>query len=863
MSEITLKAMLELVDKATAPLKEIYGSSTDASKALQAQREELKKLSRAQSDIASFRQLNNALKQTKNDLEDAKSSAGRLAQEYAKVEKPTKAMTREFEQAKLKVKQLKQAEQEQQIQLSLLRNGLNQAGISTKNLARDEQSLKSKIDSTTQALQKKKQQLDKQAASQKRLTAIMQQHKNAQELVGNMAGAGIAAGGAAATGAAAIGFPIKAFAEAEDASTTLKVSMMQSNGLVAKEYDEINSLANKLGTQLPGTTADFQLMMAKLVQQGISYKAILGGVGQASGYLAVQLKMPFEAAAEFAAKMQDATKTTEKDMLGLMDTIQRAHYLGVDSDNMLQGFSKLAAGMKTIKAEGLAGAKAMAPLLVMADQGAMAGETAGNAYSKIFASMMKTDKISKSLKKNKSPFSMNFTDGKGEFGGLDQMFKQLEKLKGLSTEARLPILSDMFGEDGDTIQALNLLIDKGKAGYDETMAKMNAQADLQKRVNEQLGTLKNLWDAATGTFTSAMTSFGEAIAPELKSVVTWLTDVTEKVGAWSKANPELSNTIMKTIAIIVILLATFSALSLGLVALLGPMALLRMAFSVLGVKGFGLINVLKLIGTAFLWLGKSILMVGRFMLANPLILAITLLAVAAYLIYRNWGPIKSFFIDIWNSISAGASQLWQRLVAFFNSGILNISAVILNWSPMGLFYQAFAAVMNYFGFQLPSTFTGFGQMLMQGLANGITNGIGAVIATAQAAAAKVTSTVKGVFGIHSPSRVFAELGAYNMQGLAIGIDQNAALPSTAISNASRDMLGSFDTSGIRFDARPPISSQVPGAAVAGGATPMQLTINVYPSAGMDEQSLAQMVAAEVAKIQRTPANNPRTYSDID
>jgi TP901 family phage tail tape measure protein len=68
-------------------------------------------------------------------------------------------------------------------------------------------------------------------------------------------------------------------------------------------------------------------MMAKLVQQGISYKAILGGVGQAAGYLAVQLKMPFEDAAEFAAKMQDATKTSEKDMLSLMDTIQRSYYL--------------------------------------------------------------------------------------------------------------------------------------------------------------------------------------------------------------------------------------------------------------------------------------------------------------------------------------------------------------------------------------------------------------------------------------------------------------------------------------------------------------------------------------------------------
>ena len=861
MSEITLKAMLELVDKATAPLKEIYGSSTQASKALQSQREELKKLSRAQSDITSFRQLNTALKQTKADLEDAKSSAARLAQEYSKVEKPTRAMTKEFEMAKQKVKQLKQAEQEQQIQLSLLRNGLTQAGISTKNLAKDEQSLKQKIDSTTQALQKKKLQLDKQAASQKRLAEITQQHKKAQELVGNLAGSGMAAGAAAATGAAAIGFPIKAFAEAEDASTTLKVSMMQSNGLVAKEYSEINSLANKLGTQLPGTTAEFQLMMAKLVQQGISYKAILGGVGEASGYLAVQLKMPFEAAAEFAAKMQDATKTSEKDMLSLMDTIQRAYYLGVDSDNMLQGFSKLSAGMKTIKAEGLKGAQAMAPLLVMADQAAMAGESAGNAYSKIFASMMDTKGIQKALKG--SGMAMNFTNGKGEFGGLDNMFKQLEKLKGLSTEARLPILSDMFGNDAETIQALNLLIDKGKAGYNETLAKMNAQADLQKRVNEQLGTLKNLWDAATGTFTSAMVNFGAAIAPELKQAVTGITNMTEKLGAWSKEHPQLSNTIMKTIAIFVLLLATFSALSLGLVALLGPMAILRLTFGVLGVKGLSLINIIKLIGSTFMWLGKAIVFVGRLFMANPILLAIGLLATAAYLIYRNWGSIKQFFLDIWNSVGTSGMTTSQKLVLFFQLALQKITAFILNWSPIGLFYRAFAAVMNYFGVQLPSTFTGFGQMLMQGLSNGISNGIAGVISKAKAAASQVTNTVKGAFGIHSPSRVFAQFGAYNMQGLALGIDKNSSLPATAVNNASKGMLDSFDTSSIRFDTRQPISKLASGAAPAASAAPMQLTINVYPSAGMDEKSIAQLVATEFAKIQRAPSNSPRSYNDND
>ncbi|CAM4229259.1 phage tail tape measure protein [Acinetobacter pragensis] len=442
------------------------------------------------------------------------------------------------------------------------------------------------------------------------------------------------------------------------------------------------------------------------------------------------------------------------------------------------------------------------------------------------------------------------------------MFKQLEKLKSLSTEARLPILKGMFGDDAETIQALNLLIDKGKAGYDETLAKMNAQADLQKRVNEQLGTLKNLWDAASGTFTSAMTNFGAAIAPELKQVVTGLTDMTEKFGAWSKENPQLSNAIMKTIAIIVILLAAFSALSLALVTLLGPMALLRLTFGVLGVKGLGLIKMLSGVYGALKWVGSGLKILFVLARAHPIIALITALAVLAFTVYQNWSAIKEYFAPLFNSIAANASQLWQSMKSFFNSGIVNISATIANWSLIGLFYRAFAAVMSYFGVQLPSTFTGFGQMLMQGLANGISNGIAGVIGKAKAAAAQVTNTVKGAFGIHSPSRVFTQLGAYNMQGLANGISNNSHLASNAIGTASQDMLGFFDTSAFSFDQRPSISASTKN--VSATAAPVQQIFNIYAAPGMDGNALAQLVAMEVAKAQRMPQpSNVRSYSDND
>ena len=133
--------------------------------------------------------------------------------------------------------------------------------------------------------------------------------QQSRELAGK--GTGMLAAGAA-TGAV-LSVPIKAYADNEDAATQLRVAMMKANGQVAPEFNAINELANKLGNSLPGTTADFQNMMAMLVKQGMSFKAILGGVGEASGYLAVQMKLPFEEAAEFAAKLQDATNRRRHD----------------------------------------------------------------------------------------------------------------------------------------------------------------------------------------------------------------------------------------------------------------------------------------------------------------------------------------------------------------------------------------------------------------------------------------------------------------------------------------------------------------------------------------------------------------------
>ncbi|ATP85845.1 phage tail tape measure protein [Acinetobacter baumannii] len=841
MADLKLEVLFNVVDKLSGPIKTIVGGSKTLSDAFKKTSSELKALEAQQRKISGFRQLKEQSEKTTQAIQQNKETLKQL-KTAMNIGAPTQQMVKDLARAEAAQKRLKAAQKNQSTEMTALVRELNQAGISVDNLAEDESELKNKIHLTTMEINKQKESLERHQKAQKQYEQMQGRMAKASDL----AKKGLAIG---AVGTAGMAYSLKQYEDAEDAAMGLRVSMMQANGQVSKEYAQINKLANGLGTKLPGTTADFQNMMAVLIQQGISAKAILGGVGEAAGYLGVQMKMPFAEAAEFAAKMQDATKTTEKDMLGLMDVIQRSYYLGVDSGNMLQGFAKISAGMKTIKAEGLEGAKAIAPLLIMADQAAMAGEAAGNAYSKIFKSMMDSKGIAKALKDSGTGIQMNFTDGKGEFGGLDKMFKQLEKLKGLSTEARLPILSDMFGNDAETIQALNLLIDKGQAGYNEVVAKMQKQAALQTRVNAQLGTLKNLKDAAGGTFTSMLALFGEQLAPQFKMLITGFTNITENVTAWAQKNPVLANTIAKVVAGGVLLVGGISAIALGLVTILGPLAMLRMSLGVLG-GGFGIITGLfkmflmpiKILGTSLLWLGKIFLTVSRFMMANPIILAITLIATAAFLIYKYWTPISGFFVGIWNTVKSA-----------FSGGITGVSALIINWSPIGLFYAAFAKVLSWFGVDLPAKFTGFGAMILTGLKNGILSKIGEVKTALSGAVTGVIEKARNLLGIHSPSRVFMGIGDYTMQGMALGISQNHNLPVRATQQATQNVIGTGTTA--KVTPVTPIRVQRGGSYISNDT--IQITIKAEH--GQPVRETARALRAEMVRLQQEERDARRRF----
>lgn len=888
-NDLKLQVLLNAIDRASGPLKAINNGSIGAARALKDARDRLKELNAQQKDVSAWRTQRAAAEQTEQALGAARDKVRALSQQFAATGVPTKAMAKYFRTAVREAQKLKEQHQQQSEQLQTLRTKLYSAGISTKDLSSHERQLREQIGATNASISEQGKRLVALNAQQKRLAIERSKMEKTQNLAGNMAMNGAAGLGSGYAASRPIAKAIGAFAPNEDSATQLKVSMMDGTGKVAEDFQKITDLATKLGDRLPGTTADFQEMMTMLRRQGLSAQSILGGTGEAAAYLGIQLQMPVAEAAEFAAKMQDATRTSEKDMMALMDTIQRGFYSGVDPTNMLQGFSKISPVLDTIKKSGIDAANELAPLLVMMDQTSMEGSAAGNAFRKILQAGLDKDgvkDVNKILEIEGKKIRFKFTDDKGNFAGLENLFAQVEKLKTLNDEDRTSTMKSLFGDDSETITTLNTMMNKGLAGYREIQQKLQNQADLRKRVNEQLGTLTNVMEAAEGSFTNAMAEFGAAVAPDLKELIKTLGEIANKVGAWARENPQLAGGLVKVVALVAGLSIVFGGLALTLASLLGPFAVVRYGMAMFGVQSGGTLRIIQklaptltgLARNAFPMLAQGIRTVastlGGVLLtalrtvsialwglaANPVALAIAAvvatLAGAAYLIYKNWDAVKLYFTNAWTEIKAG-----------FSGGIGGILNTLANFSPVGLIYQAFAGVLSYLGVDLPSRFTEFGNMIVNGLVNGLFAGMGQIKGAITSIGDSTIGWFREKLGIHSPSRVFAELGGFTMAGLTQGLEGGQNGPLGAMADMSKQLttagamaLGTASMPGLTVDTRVPISNA--GSSVYDSHDTYEIHIPATP--GMDPQAIARAVRAELARIESEKGARKRSkLSDLE
>lgn len=573
-------------------------------------------------------------------------------------------------------------------------------------------------------------------------------------------------------------------------------------------------------------------------------ESLMGGVGQlvadgmAPEQAATFAEMLGKTATATKADMTDLAKMTYafSDALKITDAKELEQAFGMAATGAklgsfeLKDMAKALPGMtKAFAARGITGKEAIMEIVSSLEVGKGSGsaEEAVTNMSNWLAAMGRNDTIQKYAKaginyqksmqnlvaqgfsqyESSLMIANAFIDDKGK-----AFVQQWEKAGAVGDREGQQKLMESFGlaEVFTDIQTVNHLLSM-RQGWDKYLSNKQemkspaAKNTLSTDFTKQNDTLEARWRRTQVGFNEAAISIGESLRPALIQLGETFIPLMDSVGKWIAANPQLvSGTIKVVGALLAFKMATIG-LKLGLNLLISPFvnvwknavllranwlrltlalgeggklrwlvtgfsAVARGARTLGGVLSGGLVRGIMIAGRAVLWIGRALLM-------NPIGLAITAVAAAAYLIYRNWGAVSSWF-----------KQRWADIKEAFNGGIVGIGKLLINWSPVGLLYKAFAAALKYLGVDLPAKFTDFGGHLIDGLINGIKNKWEALKTTVTDMGDSVGGWFKEKLGIHSPSRVFMGFGDNIAQGAAIGLQRTTPQAALAGQRMASELL---------------------------------------------------------------------------
>lgn len=852
--DLKLQVVLAAIDKATSPIKSIMQGSIGLARTLKSTRETLKGLQAQQNNISSFKTLKGATEQTAKAMQANRDKVKALSQQLANTANPTKALSAEFQRAARQGQALKQKHGEQQRELQGLRGKLNAAGISTRNLGQHERDLRAKITQTNQSLSQQEGRLKRVTQQQQRLAKAKQQYEKTQSLAGSMAGTG-AAGLATGSGMLYAGARMMA----PGVEYGAQMSELQAVTRLDKGDDRFTALkqqARDLGASTAFSATDVGAGQTFLARAGFTPEAINASMQDVLD-LALANGVDLALTADIASNISSAFKIDPEvggNITRVTDVLSGASARANVNLEMLGDTMKYMGSAEGLGLS-LEQAATMAGLLGnIGIQGSQAGTTMRAMLNRLTAP-------AKSAQKSIAALSLQVSDASGNLRAMPDILQDVATATAkMGNIERAAHLKNIFGEEAGSGMA-ELISKQGTGALTQLLGELqNVQGENAKmaatradNIDGDLKGLRSAWEEVG----IGITDVNEG---PLREAVQSITGVIRSVGQWIQANPELVAQIAKTAAGLGILIAAGGAIALTLASILGPIAMVRYGMALLTIKGGGLLGMLWSLGkTALPLVAKGIMFIGRALLMNPIGLAITAIAAAAYLIYTYWEPIKAFF-----------GGLWAQIKTAFAGGIGAVAALLLNWSPLGLFYQAFAGVMSYFGVELPGKFSEFGGMLISGLVSGITNAMGSVKTAIVGAGESTVGWFKDKLGIHSPSRVFAELGGFTMagltQGLAGGEDgplsqlggfakrmtQTGAL-ALGVSGAAMPALAGGEP--LSIDNRPPLSASA-GAGVSIGGDTYQITIQAAP--GGNAADLAQQISRMLDERERSKAARIRS-----
>ncbi|ONN53249.1 phage tail length tape measure protein [Acinetobacter genomosp. 33YU] len=874
MKPLKLEVLFGSKDSLSPVLKLMIGNSKAASNALKRTSDEVKKLNDQQKQIDGYVKQKKATEESAKALKDMQDRIKNLRQQMNS--NPSAELTRDFEKAKAAAKRLKDSHQQNTQQLHQLRTEMNQSGLSTSNLSQHQSELRRRTDQATSELERQRRTL-------RNLNNVQQQHQRYSQNARTAGMTGMMMAGAGVGTLYAMRKPID-----ESKRVDIEENRIASLGFGKQATEEAILYARAMKTF--GTST---LDNLTLVRDGVT---AFGDVHHAQWVAPTLAKMKFANEAMYG----DHGVENEKKFMDMLKVIEMRNGLKskesfTEQANIIQQVITATGGrvqaeewLNVIKTGGIA-AKGMdnkafyykMEPLVQEMGGFRVGTSMMSAYQNLYqgrttqraaANLDKFGLIGdySKVKHNKTG-DLSYLDigaiknaalfKKDQFAWMEQVLVPALNAKGITKES-------------DVIDAIGSIFSNRTAS--NLFAQMYMQRDQihkNAKLNEGAFNIDQLEKQAQGTTAGkeldakaklhdAYLQFGQTILPIYTQALIMASNAMQGFTGWMQQNPTLAKALGTGLLVIAAGLVAIGGLLLVFSPLILSMLSLRLMMVTLGVQGSALSFALRMLVMPFSLLkgaitgiGSALMWLARLAMAHPILALITAVAFGVYMIYQNWDTIGPYF-----------QNLWAQIKTFFQSGIGNISATILNWSPMGLFYSAFATVLNWFGFELPTKFSVFGTNIIDGLINGIKAAFPKLKSTWNDVANYMPDWLKQRMIIRSPSRVMAGLGGHIIGGIGMGLTQ--AFPE--LKNKYNQVLNLFTNKSQspvldQIDIAAPVMSKIQTApnltpsrqsslAVAGDT----YTIHIHAAPGQIVQDLERQIEQVVMRIQRDKLARVRT-----
>lgn len=684
---LRLQVVLNAVDKLTRPFRSAQESNKRLAGAVRQSRDALKELNKQAGQIDGFRRTKQQLTETNQSYQAATQRVAALAREMSASGNPTRQQSDALKRAQREAAQLKNKFGELQQSVQRQRTELQQSGISTNNLGQAQRRLNGDIARTTQQLQRQEQQLRRSAEQEKRMAAAKGSYQKTMDVRNKMAGTGAAA---MATGGASLYASKKFLAPGYEFETGM--SKVQALTRLDKNSDEYKALRGQ-ARELGATTA----FTANEVAQGQAFYAMAGFKPEQiqnamKGTLSMSLAGDIDLAttADIGSNILTGFKLNSDEINRVSDTLVATFTRSNTNLNMLGDTMKYVAPVASGLGVDLETAAVAAGKL--GDAG-IQGSMAGTSLRSILGRLAEPPKQAADALEE---LGIKTRDAKGNLRELPEILTELDKkTKKMGTAQRAGYFKHIAGEEA--FSALSVLTDQaGKGELQKMIAEVKAAKGEAQKVADTMtdnldGDIKNLVSAWEDV---GIQIFGGVDSP-LRSISKSVTEIIGKVGEWTKRNPELTNTLTKIALALGVVLTVGGAIVLMLAAMLGPMAMLKLSMSVLGIKGAGAFGLLakgiKFVSLALFGMGKALL-------TNPIFLIGAVIAGVAYLIYKNWDSIAAFFKNLWADVVRIFSSAWNSISAYFSSvwtSISNSCSAAWSWITR-IVTGAWDAIKNFF-----------------------------------------------------------------------------------------------------------------------------------------------------------------------